>query len=173
MVVVYVHTMAIKSTTNASSEISDRVSHLKDLLKNNLKVLKDIIEIDEDSLWCEETVSNSPEQKPEVELETCPIQKEKLPVCYKHEEVDQNLQLTAETLNDVESILEPIKAVDPDLENELNYAYLLEEYKEMKELCKQTVTSYLKKLCKDLDANMQRLFKLHDHLQDLQRQSRP
>ena len=56
-----------------------------------------------------------------------------------------------------------------NLKHEQNYAYLLKEYTEVKELCKEAETSHVRKLCSGLEVNMRKLFKLHNNLQNLKR----
>lgn len=165
------HTTEINTThEKGHTDISDRIIYLKKLLANNLKILKDIIPIDEDTLWCIPSSSNSAEEpqqtlmfeEEQVTLDTFPVQKnDKLPVCNKYEENEN----TVETRNkDNSSAPSDIATAETDYEH--GFAMLIREYEETKVQCKDASIG-VQQMFKQLDTNMQKLFKLHDTLQEL------
>ena len=166
---IFVFWMFISNVTvvvNVQSEISERITYWKTMIQNNINVFKDVIEIDENNLWCAESVTNVDDQQPE--RDTCPTQAEKLPICHKDEKREHFL----ETLNEMRD--DDLQMSEIDGSSELsnlnhNYKYLLKEYNEVKELCKEAETSHVRKLCSDLEANMRKLFKLHNNLENLKR----
>lgn len=168
------HTTEINTThEKGHTVISDRIIYLKKLLTNNLKVLKDIIPIDEDTLWCTPPTSNSAEgpqqtlmfEEEQVTHDTCPVQKnEKLPVCNKYDENEHAIQTRNKDDSSVNRA--PSDTGPAETKYELDFALLIREYEEMKVQCKDASIG-LQQKCKELDANMQKLFKLHDTLQEL------
>ena len=159
--------VALVVEVDAKSEISKRIKYWKTKIQDNIHVIKDVINIDENNLWC---VNSIPVAKV-LDLETCPTSEEKLSICLKDEEKEQIVQ----KLNDIKDDDLQFSTTDKIsestyLQHEQNYKILLKEYTEVKELCKEAETSQLKKLCGDLDANMRKLLKLHENMQNLKRQ---
>ena len=160
--------VALVIEVNAKSEISKRIKYWKTKIQDNIHLFREIIDIDENNLWCVNSIPVAKLQQ--LELETCPTSEEKLSICHKDEEREQIVQKRNDINDDDLQFSETDKVSESTyLQHEQNYKILLKEYTEVKELCKEAETSQLKKLCGDLDANMRKLLKLHENMQNLKR----
>ena len=166
--------VALDVDLSAKSEISKRIAYWKTKIQNNIHIFKDVIDIDENNLWCANSKSVANDAKDQkLELDYCPVHSSEpipLPMCHKDEERD----ILEQQLSDIKD--EDLELSDMDeisestyLKHEQSYQILLKEYTEVRELCKEAETSQLKKLCGDLDKNMRKLLKLHENVQKLKR----
>lgn len=170
-----VQTTEINTTHgDETSDISDMVTYYKKLITKTIKVLKDVIPIDEDTLWCthsshgaEEHSQQTPASEEEwVRDDTCPVQEnEKLPICNKYEDQENTLEALADTRSKYDNAPRDIREAEKHYDSD--FAMLIREYADTKEQCKEAVSANVKQMCKELDGNMQKLFQVHDTLQEL------
>ena len=166
--------VALDVDVSAKSEISKTVAYWKNKIQNNIHVFKDVLDIDENNLWCANSNPVAKDAKHQkLELDYCPTQPPEadyLPMCHKDEERDI-LEQPLSDIKDEDFDLSEIDEINEStyLKHEQNYKILLKEYTEVRELCKEAETSQMKKLCGDLDANMRKLLKLHENVQKLKR----
>ena len=157
-----------------STDISDMIIYYKKLITKNIKVLKDVIPIDEDTLWCthsspgpeDDSQQTSASEEEWARDDTCPIQEnEKLPMCNKYEEQENTLGALVDMRNKYDKAPSDIRQAEKDYD--ADFAMLIREYADTKAQCKEAVSTNVKQMCKELDGNMQKLFQVHDTLQEL------